>query len=263
MQTSRVNNLFSPGPGICRDNIFFFHAGLEREEKNKIQDWFYTSADGILVATIAFGMGIDKKDVRTVIHMEPSLTVEAYLQESGRAGRDRKKSQAVMLVSKDDIPDTNQEGNMGNQSFPEIRYRDFVTAFINNNQCRRESLLKLMGAEYNNCFGCDVCDKTVQTHRIGYSEIINLVKKYNRKLTIREVALILTGSRYSDAFEKKLFSHWGYGSLSEWTIDEVKNAIHQLEKEGIINIPVRGFYKNRLIFENKFHYSNIYRVKNS
>ena len=231
---------------LGRDNIFFFHAGLERKEKNKIQEWFYTSTDGILTATIAFGMGIDKKNIRTVIHMEPSLTVEAYLQESGRAGRDGKKSQAVMLISKDDIPDITQEGNINIQSFPETRYRDFVSAFINNNQCRRESLLKLMGTEYNNCFGCDVCDKTVQTNRIGYRAIISLIKKYNRKLTIRETALALSGSRFSDVFEKKLYTLKGFGTLESWTIDNIKDAVHELEKENIIKIPIRGLYKNRL-----------------
>jgi len=233
---------------LGRNNIFFFHAGLEREEKNKIQDWFYTSTDGILVATIAFGMGIDKKNIRTVIHMEPSLTVEAYLQESGRAGRDTQKSQAIMLISKDDLPDKNQKDNLENPTIPELRYKDFITAFINNNQCRRKSLLNLMGAEYNNCFGCDVCDKTIQTEKIGYKEIINLVKKYNRKLTIRETALILSGSRYSDVFEKRLFSLQGFGSLGNWTIKDVKDAVHELQKEKIIKIPTRGFYKNRLRF---------------
>ncbi|RKX83125.1 MAG: hypothetical protein DRP58_09275, partial [Spirochaetes bacterium] len=231
---------------LCRDNIFFFHAGLEREEKNKIQEWFYDSEDGILVATIAFGMGIDKKDVRTVIHMEPSLTVEAYLQESGRAGRDTKNSKAIMLVSKEDIPDNNLEKIGEEKPISELRYRDFITAFIDNNHCRRKSLLKLMGAEYNNCFGCDVCDKTIQTNRIGQTEIINLIKKYNRKLTIRETALTLTGSRYSDVFEKKLFSLKGFGSLNNWTIDDIKAAVNQLEKEKIIKIPTRGLYKNRL-----------------
>ncbi len=237
---------------LNRDNIFFFHAGLERGEKNKIQEWFYTSTDGILVATIAFGMGIDKKNVRTVIHMEPSLTVEAYLQESGRAGRDRKKSQAVMLVSKKDIPDNNQKNNPKNLTISEIRYRDFITAFTNDDQCRRESLLNLMGAEYNNCFGCDVCDKTIQTNRLGYSKIINLIKKYNRKLTLREVALTLTGSRYTDVYEKKLYSLRGFSSLENWTTEDIKDAVHQLEEEGIIKIPSRGFYRNRLIFKNNF-----------
>ncbi len=231
---------------LGRENIFFFHAGLEREEKHKIQGWFYDSEDGILVATIAFGMGIDKKNVRTVIHMEPSLTVEAYLQESGRAGRDRKNSQAVMLVSKNDIPDDHHAGSLENLPIAELRYRDFVTAFINNHQCRRESLLKLMGAEYNNCFGCDVCDNSIQTDRLGYTEIISLIKKYNRKLTIREAALTLNGSRYTDVFEKKLYSLRGFSSLKNWTIEDIKDAIHQLEADGIIRIPTRGLYRNRL-----------------
>jgi len=103
-----------------------------------------------------------------------------------------------------------------------------------------------MGAEYNNCFGCDVCDNTIQTERIGYKEIINLVKNYNRKLTIRETVLTLAGSRYSDVYEKRLYSLRGFDSLGSWTIDDIKDAVHQLEKEKIIKIPTRGLYKNRL-----------------
>lgn len=231
---------------LGRNNIFFFHAGLERKEKDKIQEWFYSSKNGILVATIAFGMGIDKKDVRTVIHMEPSLTVEAYLQESGRAGRDRKKSKAIMLVSKKDIPNTPPKDSKENLTISEIRYKNFITALINNDQCRRKSLLNLMGAEYNNCFGCDVCDKTIQSYRIGYSEIIYLVKKYNRKLTIREAALTLAGSRYSDVYEKSLYTLRGFENLKNWTIENIKDAIYQLEEEGLIKIPTIGFYKYRL-----------------
>jgi len=241
---------------LNRKNIFFYHAGLEREEKNRVQEWFYNSNDGILCATIAFGMGIDKKDIRTVIHMEPSLTVEAYLQESGRAGRDGGNSNAIMLISNPDIPEKESLNKSEKKSISDLRYSEFIRTFTNDKQCRRESLLKLMGTEYTNCFGCDVCDNTIQTDRLGYQEIINLIKKYNRKLTIRETALILAGSRYSDVFEKKLFSLKGYGTLSEWTIDDIKDAIHQLETEGIIKIPSRGLYRNRLYlnFKKKSNY---------
>jgi ATP-dependent DNA helicase RecQ len=235
---------------LSRDNIFFFHAGLEREEKDRVQKWFYKSNDGILVATIAFGMGVDKKNVRTVIHMEPSLTVEAYLQESGRAGRDTKESKAIMLVSKQDIPALSPADKQKSYSVSELRYRDFITAFIDNNHCRRESLLNLMGAEYNSCFSCDVCDKTIQKDIIGLNEIIGLVKKYNRKLTIREAALTLAGSRYSDVFERYLYSLRGYGDLKTWSTDDIKETIHQLETEGIIKIPSRGLYRNRLCMKS-------------
>ncbi len=233
---------------LNRDNIFFYHAGLEREEKERVQEWFYNSTDGILTATIAYGMGIDKKNIRTVIHMEPSLSVEAYLQESGRAGRDKKSARAVVMVSKNDMPVNKPKGNQKEHTASEIRYKNFITSFFNTKKCRRESLLTLMGAEYNNCFGCDVCDKTVQTDRIGYSEIVNLIKKYLRKLTIREAALTLSGSRYLDAYEKRLFTLKGYNSLAGWTLNEIKDAVHNLETEGIIKIPRRGPYSNRLVF---------------
>jgi ATP-dependent DNA helicase RecQ len=231
---------------LGRDNIFFFHAGLEIEEKDKVQEWFYTSNDGILVATIAFGMGIDKKNIRTVIHMEPSLTVEAYLQESGRAGRDGKSSHALLMISKEDLPKQLSEVKQEDLSVYEIRYRNFISSFIDNRICRRKSLLNLMGAEYESCFGCDVCDNNIQKTISGKSEIICLIKKYNRKLTIRETALTLAGSRYSDVFDKKLFTLRGYDSLSGWSIEDIKEAVHNLEFEGIITIPNRGLYRNRL-----------------
>ncbi len=229
-----------------RDNIFFYHAGLDREEKKKIEEWFFDSDDGILISTCAYGMGVDKKNIRTVIHMEPPLTVEAYLQESGRAGRDREQANAVLLVSQEDIPNNRSENSKKDTLMSNLRYRDFITAVTDNNKCRRDSLLSLLGAKSDSCFGCDVCDKTIQSKIIGQTEILKLIKRCNRKLTIREAALTLAGSRYTDVFEKKLFTLRGYGSLSEWSIDNIKDAIHQLEAEGIIKIPTRGFYRNRL-----------------
>ena len=82
------------------DSVKFYHAGLTREEKNNVEKWFYPKDNAYLCATIAFGMGVDKKNIRTVIHLEPSSTAEAYIQEAGRAGRDGKTSNAYLLWSK-------------------------------------------------------------------------------------------------------------------------------------------------------------------
>ncbi len=92
-------------------------------------------------------MGVDKKNIRTVIHMEPPLTVEAYLQESGRAGRDREQAEAVLMISGEDIPGNKSENGQGTNSITESRYQDFIVAVNNNSKCRRESLLSLLGAE--------------------------------------------------------------------------------------------------------------------
>jgi ATP-dependent DNA helicase RecQ len=109
-------------------DIYFYHAGLEREEKKAVEDWFFSSSTGILVATCAYGMGVDKSNIRTVIHFDCPDLVEAYLQEAGRAGRDGKAATAVLLWGPED------EASAG----PMTEYGK------NTACCRRELLLSLL-----------------------------------------------------------------------------------------------------------------------
>jgi len=135
--------------------IRFYHAGLNREEKTKTEKWLLHNTEAVLCSTCAFGMGVDKADVRTVIHRDCAPSVEAYLQESGRAGRDGKQSKAILLWGPDDEIALLRQGKAADRLSVLLNYaRD-----IKN--CRRHSLLKLLnydsGGEVpeKNC--CDVC----------------------------------------------------------------------------------------------------------
>ena len=120
------------------DKVKFYHAGLEREEKSKVEKWFYPKTDAILCCTCAFGMGVDKKDIHTVIHLEPSPTAEAYIQEAGRGGRDGSVAKAILIWSLEDSL---------NYSFYKKGSREAaMREFAETKECRRQVLLDALGA---------------------------------------------------------------------------------------------------------------------
>ncbi len=127
----------------------YYHAGLEKEEKEVVEKWFYKSKDGILCATCAYGMGVDKKDIKTVVHLEPSATAEAYIQEAGRGGRDGSIAKAILLWSLKDSLDY----SIYKPGSRESALRDFAETTT----CRRQVLLDALGAEQAACSGCDIC----------------------------------------------------------------------------------------------------------
>ena len=121
------------------EEIKFYHAGLSREEKTEVETWFHGHESAILTATCAWGLGIDKKNVRTVIHRDVPPSAEAYAQESGRAGRDGQSAEAVLLWSPRDatrigaLPDV-----------PRLRAAT-LARFADGTRCRREVLLEALG----------------------------------------------------------------------------------------------------------------------
>lgn len=136
----------------------YYHAGLEKEQKDYIEKWFYESKDGILCATCAYGMGVDKKDIKTVIHLEPSETAEAYIQEAGRGGRDGSVAKAILLWSLNDSlafglhdPDSRQA---------------YIKKFAETTECRRQVLLDALGGEQAYCSGCDVCEEKARNKEL-------------------------------------------------------------------------------------------------
>jgi ATP-dependent DNA helicase RecQ len=146
--------------------VRFYHAGLKREEKTALEKWFFTADDAVLCSTSAYGMGVDKSNIRTVIHRAAPATVESYLQESGRGGRDGAPARAVLLVEealrigwpsgrrRSGTGDGNgrRRGGSGAEATPPV-----LDGYIHAPGCRRHYLLEAMGAE-GKCTGCDRCD---------------------------------------------------------------------------------------------------------
>ena len=131
----------------------FYHAGLSRSEKTAIEQWFFNQKNAVLCATCAYGMGVDKKDIHTVVHLDPPETAEAYIQEAGRGGRDGSVANAILLWNHADTEKFSQ--------FPSDSRKAAMLRFAQTTECRRQVLLDALGAEQAVCSGCDLCDSKV------------------------------------------------------------------------------------------------------
>nr|CRH04634.1 ATP-dependent DNA helicase RecQ [Candidatus Magnetococcus massalia] len=145
-----------------------YHAGLSKEEREANQTHFLQGDGVIIVATIAFGMGIDKPDVRFVVHLDLPKSMEAYYQETGRAGRDGKPANAFMTYGYEEVALLRQfvENSDAEESFKEVERQrlDTILGFCETATCRRQVLLRYFGEELEKpCGNCDVCLSPVQT----------------------------------------------------------------------------------------------------
>lgn len=137
----------------------FYHAGMDDERRAEVQDAFMNGEVKVICATIAFGMGVNKKDVRWVAHANMSNCLESYYQEIGRAGRDKLKCHAVMFYnpSDEELP-RKWADESWNPSLNHKRINDMV-AFVNTKKCRRKFVLNYFEEKYSRskCYHCDNC----------------------------------------------------------------------------------------------------------
>jgi ATP-dependent DNA helicase RecQ len=225
-----------------RMEVRFYHAGLTAAERAAVESWFLPSPGGVLVATSAYGMGIDKPDIRTVLHAEVPYSVESYLQESGRAGRDGRPARAALLAGPADerflatLPGELERG----------RYRRVLDYALGPPGCRRRFLLGYLGLEEAHCAGCDACDGTAARRPEGEEQVLRFVRRHRRRYSLRELGQVLAGRPCYEGARKGLDRVAGFGLLGDWEPEDIDEALTTMVESGRLAVPARGFWKNRV-----------------
>jgi ATP-dependent DNA helicase RecQ len=214
--------------------IRFYHAGLSREEKKETELWFLKNRNAVLTATCAYGLGIDKPDIRTVIHRDCPPSVEAYLQESGRAGRDGNLSVAVLLWG----PEDERGLQRVKASEDRIRIAKLLSYARDTGHCRREALLDLLDYQGekdspgSRC--CDVCENEARTGLREERTLEDFFRRNRRSYTASEAANLLAGA---------LNIHWSEEDAAE--------AINHLVKTGRLKKLKNPLWKNKITLGKK------------
>ena len=232
-----------------------YHAGLPAETRTKVQDRFLRDDVHVVVATVAFGMGIDKPDVRFVVHYDMPKNIEGYYQETGRAGRDGLPAEALCLFGLQDAMTARmliERGNNPEQVRIELHKLSAMIAFAEATTCRRRVLLGYFGERRDaDCGNCDVCLDPPKLYdaTIDAQKALSAVARTEQRFGVGHVIDVLRGHDTEKVLQ------WGHEQLSvfgvgsELSRDEWTSVIRQLIHRGYLRQDIAAFSALKLLSE--------------
>lgn len=224
-------------------NVTKYHGGMTEKQRTQSQEDFVYDRTTIMIATNAFGMGIDKSNIRYVIHFNMPKDLESYYQEAGRGGRDGDNSECILLFSRVDIVTNKfliEQTTSETEIDHSVEYQKLndIIDYCNTDKCLRKYILEYFGEipQFDNCSNCSNCNSQTEITdiTIDAKKILSCIKRMHERFGSGLVTDVLKGSNTAKIRSMHFDSLTTYGIMSEYSKDTIKELISFLVTENYI-----------------------------